>query len=123
MTAASRQGTRQCASIVEENVEPEHASSRTGTAAVRRRRRLASILLGGLVTAVAAAAVAAAAVAAGGVSLAATAYLVGPDVSSFQHPNGAAINWDTVFGSGGQSFAIVKATEGTNFTSPTFAGD
>ncbi len=90
---------------------------------MRRRRRLASILLGGLVTAVAAAAVAAAAVAAGGVSLAATAYLVGPDVSSFQHPNGAAINWDTVFGSGGQSFAIVKATEGTNFTSPTFAGD
>ncbi len=54
---------------------------------------------------------------------AAPTHLVGPDVSSYQHPNGQAINWDTVFGSGGQSFAIVKATEDADFTSPTFAGD
>jgi GH25 family lysozyme M1 (1,4-beta-N-acetylmuramidase) len=49
--------------------------------------------------------------------------LVGPDVSSYQHPSGQQINWDTVFSSGGQSFAIVKATEDADFTSPTFAGD
>ncbi|MEU4237526.1 GH25 family lysozyme [Actinoplanes sp. NPDC026619] len=63
----------------------------------------------------------------GGVAVAQTSfaatYLVGPDVSAYQHPNGAAINWDTVFGSGGQSFGIVKATEDNDFTSSTFAGD
>jgi GH25 family lysozyme M1 (1,4-beta-N-acetylmuramidase) len=49
--------------------------------------------------------------------------LVGPDVSRYQHPNGTAINWDAVFGAGGQSFAIVKATENADFTSPTFRRD
>jgi len=53
----------------------------------------------------------------------AASYLVGPDVSRYQHPNGAAINWDTVLGSGGQSFGIVKATEDHDFTSPTFGQD
>jgi GH25 family lysozyme M1 (1,4-beta-N-acetylmuramidase) len=56
-------------------------------------------------------------------SASAASLLVGPDVSSFQHPNGAAIDWDRVFGAGGQSFAIVKATEGVDFTSPTFGQD
>jgi GH25 family lysozyme M1 (1,4-beta-N-acetylmuramidase) len=46
----------------------------------------------------------------------------GPDVSSYQHPNGAAINWTKV-GKSGQRFAIVKATEGTTYVNPYFAKD
>jgi GH25 family lysozyme M1 (1,4-beta-N-acetylmuramidase) len=46
----------------------------------------------------------------------------GPDVSSFQHPNGAAIHWAKVAKSG-RRFAIVKATEGTSYTNPYFAKD
>jgi GH25 family lysozyme M1 (1,4-beta-N-acetylmuramidase) len=48
--------------------------------------------------------------------------LRGPDVSSFQHPNGAAIHWKKVRKSG-RTFAIVKATEGTTYTNPYFAKD
>lgn len=48
--------------------------------------------------------------------------IVGPDVSSYQHPGGAAINWTRVHRSGA-SFAIVKATEGTNYVNPYFASD
>ena len=58
-----------------------------------------------------------------GRSNAATAYPVGPDVSRYQHPNGAAIDWSTVLGAGGQSFGIVKATEDADLTSPTFTQD
>jgi GH25 family lysozyme M1 (1,4-beta-N-acetylmuramidase)/uncharacterized protein with LGFP repeats len=36
--------------------------------------------------------------------------LVGPDVSGWQHPSGAPIDWTKVAGSG-QSFTVVKATE------------
>jgi len=46
----------------------------------------------------------------------------GPDVSSWQHPNGASINWTLVKASG-HSFAFVKATEDTTYTNPYFAGD
>jgi GH25 family lysozyme M1 (1,4-beta-N-acetylmuramidase) len=46
----------------------------------------------------------------------------GPDVSSFQHPRGAAIHWKKVKASG-RTFAIVKATEGTTYTNPYFAKD
>ena len=46
----------------------------------------------------------------------------GPDVSSYQHPNGAAINWKKVDESG-QQFAIVKATEGASYVNPYFAKD
>ena len=45
----------------------------------------------------------------------------GPDVSSWQHPNGAAINWGAVAGSG-QAFAIVKATE-SGYTNPYLGKD
>lgn len=48
--------------------------------------------------------------------------ITGPDVSSYQHPNGAAINWSQVAKSG-VSFAIVKATEGTGYTNPYYASD
>jgi GH25 family lysozyme M1 (1,4-beta-N-acetylmuramidase) len=40
----------------------------------------------------------------------ATSPALGPDVASYQHPNGAAIQWDQV-AANGQTFALVKATE------------
>ena len=46
----------------------------------------------------------------------------GIDVASWQHPNGAAINWASVR-SAGVNFATVKATEGSTYTNPYFAGD
>jgi GH25 family lysozyme M1 (1,4-beta-N-acetylmuramidase) len=46
----------------------------------------------------------------------------GPDVSSYQHPYGAAIKWSTVAKTG-KEFAIVKATEGTSYVNPWFKTD
>lgn len=48
--------------------------------------------------------------------------LGGPDVASYQHPGGLGIDWGAVAASG-QSFAIIKATEGTYYTNPYFAAD
>ncbi len=48
--------------------------------------------------------------------------ITGIDIASYQHPNGAAINWNQVRGAG-HAFAYVKATEGTTYTNPYFAGD
>ncbi len=53
---------------------------------------------------------------------AAAPQLSGPDVASYQHPNGASIDWSAVR-RGGQTWAFVKATEGTTYTNPYFAGD
>jgi lysozyme len=50
------------------------------------------------------------------------AQLDGPDVAHYQHPNGAAIDWQRVAASG-VSFAFVKATESTSYTNPYFADD
>jgi lysozyme len=52
----------------------------------------------------------------------AAAAITGPDVSSWQHPNGSSINWNLVKAAG-HSFAFVKATEATNYTNPYFAAD
>ena len=49
--------------------------------------------------------------------------VVGPDVSSNNHANGGVVNWAVVHGTGGASFALVKATEGATYTNPYFAGD
>ena len=46
----------------------------------------------------------------------------GPDVASYQHPGGAAINWRKVAGTH-KDFAIVKATEGTSYRNPWFKRD
>ena len=51
----------------------------------------------------------------------------GPDVSNYQHPNGAAINWTKVRNAG-HIFAYVKATEGPSsaggyYTNPYFSSD
>jgi len=46
----------------------------------------------------------------------------GVDVSSFQHPGGAAINWRSV-ARAGYRFAFIKATEGTYYVSTNFRAD
>lgn len=48
--------------------------------------------------------------------------LDGIDVAGHQHPGGSAIDWQTVADSG-QSFAFIKATEGTGYTNPYFSSD
>jgi GH25 family lysozyme M1 (1,4-beta-N-acetylmuramidase) len=50
------------------------------------------------------------------------AAITGVDVASYQHPNGAPIDWAQVKAAG-HSFAYVKATEATTYTNPYFAGD
>jgi len=52
----------------------------------------------------------------------AAADITGPDVSSWQHVDGRFINWFAVRGSG-QSFAMLKATEGLNYVNPYFVQD
>ncbi|MEO7746119.1 MAG: GH25 family lysozyme [Actinomycetota bacterium] len=46
----------------------------------------------------------------------------GPDVSRWQHPNGAKIDWAQVRAAG-SSLAISKATEGSTYTNPYYATD
>ena len=53
----------------------------------------------------------------------ASASVLGPDVSSYQHPTGYSISWTTAKVFGGAAFAFVKATEGATYTNPYFAGD
>jgi lysozyme len=54
---------------------------------------------------------------------AANAVIVGPDVSSHNHAHGGVVNWGTVRGVAGSSFAFVKATEGVSYPNPYFARD
>ena len=53
---------------------------------------------------------------------AAATSITGPDVAIWQHPNGAAIDWNAVRRDGRQ-FAFVKATQATTYTNPYFASD
>lgn len=48
--------------------------------------------------------------------------LDGVDVASHQHPGGSAIDWQSVAASG-QSFAFIKASEGTGYVNPYFTSD
>ncbi|MHB8506294.1 MAG: glycoside hydrolase family 25 protein [Acidimicrobiales bacterium] len=48
--------------------------------------------------------------------------LRGVDVSSWQHPGGAAIDWSSVYDAG-YRFAIVKATQGVDYVNPWFGRD
>ncbi|GAC1445334.1 MAG: hypothetical protein NVSMB55_25850 [Mycobacteriales bacterium] len=57
-----------------------------------------------------------------GSALADPSGLSGPDVASYQHPNGATIDWNAVRASG-QRWAFIKATEDTSYTNPYFAAD
>jgi GH25 family lysozyme M1 (1,4-beta-N-acetylmuramidase) len=58
----------------------------------------------------------------GGATASASGAIDGPDVSSYQHPYGDAINWASVAKSG-KEFAIVKATEGTSYVNSWFKTD
>ncbi|MCW2724358.1 MAG: putative secreted glycoside hydrolase family 25 [Frankiales bacterium] len=46
----------------------------------------------------------------------------GIDIASYQHPGGAAIDWNAVKGAG-SDYAFIKATEGVSYTNPYFAQD
>ncbi len=46
----------------------------------------------------------------------------GVDVASFQHTNGATINWSQVAGAG-YKFVFIKSTEGAYYTNRYYAGD
>ncbi len=46
----------------------------------------------------------------------------GPDVSNYQHPNGAAINWKSVRAQGAR-FAFVKMSEGNSYVNPYAQSD
>ena len=48
--------------------------------------------------------------------------VLGIDISQYQHPNGAAINWAQVAGAGVKQ-VYVKATEGTGIQNPYFHAD
>ena len=50
-----------------------------------------------------------------------TASIKGIDIASFQHPNGAAINWTKV--ATAEKFAIIKATEKDNYTNSYYPND
>ncbi|GAC1608345.1 MAG: hypothetical protein NVS3B26_04890 [Mycobacteriales bacterium] len=52
----------------------------------------------------------------------ATAEVTGPDVSGWQHPSAAPIDW-TAVRAAGHEFTFVKATEGGTFTNAYFAAD
>jgi lysozyme len=54
---------------------------------------------------------------------AATAKVIGPDVSSHNHDKGASLNWRAIRRSGGASFAFIKATEGGSYRNPSFSSD
>jgi GH25 family lysozyme M1 (1,4-beta-N-acetylmuramidase) len=47
--------------------------------------------------------------------------VLGIDIASYQHPNGAAIDWTAVAAS--RRFVIIKASEGTGYTNAWYADD
>src|SRR5437763_6477263 len=57
-----------------------------------------------------------------GAQAAAAAEITGPVVASWQHVNGAPIDWPQVAASGA-SFAVVQATDGADYRNPWFATD
>lgn len=54
---------------------------------------------------------------------AANANVRGPDVSSYEHDNGASLNWNALRRVDGASFAFIKATEGGGYSNPYFRSD
>jgi lysozyme len=53
----------------------------------------------------------------------ASAGVLGPDVSSNNHGNGATLDWGVIHHIGLASFVFIKATEGGGYTNPAFASD
>jgi lysozyme len=90
---------------------------------------VAAVLLPGLVATSALASAPSAASAIGRQPVAVTrrldrtaAFARGIDVSSFQHPGGARIDWRSV-AKAGYRFAFIKSTEGTYYVNPYFRSD
>jgi GH25 family lysozyme M1 (1,4-beta-N-acetylmuramidase) len=54
---------------------------------------------------------------------AASAKVIGPDVSSHNHDSGTSLNWKAIHRAGGASFAFIKATEGGGYRNPHFSSD
>ena len=54
---------------------------------------------------------------------AATARIVGPDVSSNNHENRATVNWSVMHRVGGAAFTFLKATEGADYVNGRYASD
>lgn len=54
---------------------------------------------------------------------AANAGVLGPDVSSYNHDNGATFDWGAAHAWGKASFAFIKATEGGGYHNPSFSWD
>jgi GH25 family lysozyme M1 (1,4-beta-N-acetylmuramidase) len=105
---------------VSDRAAPDHAP--TGT---RRRRVVALAVAGVSLGAVAAGCTPAPASNLGSTGVLSGAYaknVFGIDVASYQHPNGAAINWASVRASGA-AFAFVKMSEGASYTNPYAASD
>jgi len=59
---------------------------------------------------------------AAGSSAAPASTVQGIDVASFQHPNGAGVNWSDV-AAAGYKFAFIKASEGSYYVNPYYASD
>jgi GH25 family lysozyme M1 (1,4-beta-N-acetylmuramidase) len=53
----------------------------------------------------------------------ASAGVIGPDVSSYNHGNGSRLDWGVMHHIGRAAFAFIKATEGGGYTNPAFASD
>jgi lysozyme len=53
----------------------------------------------------------------------ASAWVIGPDVSSYNNGNGSTLDWAAVHNVGRATFVFIKATEGGGYTNPTFASD
>jgi GH25 family lysozyme M1 (1,4-beta-N-acetylmuramidase) len=53
----------------------------------------------------------------------ANAGVIGPDVSSYNHDNGATLDWGAMHQWGQTSFAFIKATEGGGYRNPQFSAD
>jgi lysozyme len=92
------------------------STTRTVTVLIRRSATAGAALLATLALALAAPA-------------SAVANPYGPDVASYQHPTshrypkGAPIKWNSVAAEPDQHFAIIKATQGTNYVNPYLASD
>lgn len=112
-------------SAAPDTTTPDTAAPDTAQAGTRRRRVVALAVAGVSLGAVAAGCTPAPPSNLGSTGALSGAYaknVFGIDVASYQHPNGAAINWASVRASGA-AFAFVKMSEGSGYTNPYAASD
>jgi GH25 family lysozyme M1 (1,4-beta-N-acetylmuramidase) len=112
-------------SLRRRNSTPDSTADRTPVSARRTRRGVALAVAGVSLGAVAAGCTPAPPSNLGTTGALSGAYaknVFGIDVASYQHPNGAAINWASVRASGA-AFAFVKMSEGSTYTNAYAAKD